>query len=313
MDRRKFIKRGTVATAATALSFGVLKEAHSASTNNKAVAQKSGELVAVMGNAPADMLRRAIEELGGIDKFVKSGDKVVVKPNIGWAKTPEMSSNTNPEVVGALVKLCMDAGAEEVLVFDHTCNEWTSCYDLSGIEAATKEGGGKMIPGNSENYYKEVTLSKGKILKTTKIHEAILNCDVWFNVPVLKQHGGAKMSLSMKNYMGIIWDRQCFHKDGLQQCIADVCTYEKKPALNIIDGFRSLTQNGPQGKSVDDVADSKVLFASSDPIAVDTAAIKFFSQIKELDPNDVSHVANGEAHQLGTTDLSSINIKRVKL
>lgn len=313
MDRRKFLQNGTVATAATALNFSMLKEAFASKNGAEAISQKTGNLVAIMGGDPAEMLRLSIEELGGIGKFVKSGDKVVVKPNIGWAKTPEMSSNTNPEVVGALVKLCVDAGAEEVKVFDHTCNEWESCYKLSGIKAAVEDNGGVMVPGNNETYYKEVEIPQGVTLKSTKIHSAILECDVWFNVPVLKHHSGAKMSLSMKNSMGIIWDRQIFHKEGLQQSIADLATFKKRPALNIIDGYRSLTQNGPQGKSVDDVINTKALFASIDPIAVDTAAAKFFAQVKELNVDDVSHIALGEKHNLGTTDLSSLNVKKIKL
>ena len=266
-----------------------------------------------MGEDPAAMLTKAIETLGGITKFVKPGQKIVVKPNIGWAKTPEMAANTNPEVVGALVKLCMEAGAEEVLVFDHTCHEWNSCYEKSGIKEATEANGGKMIPGNDESYYKEVTLPTGKNLSSTKIHEAIINCDAWFNVPVLKHHGGAKMSLSMKNSMGIVWDRKSFHLKGLQQSIADLATYDKKPILNIIDGYRSLTQNGPQGKGEEDMVLTKALFASVDPVAVDTAAVKFFGQIKEMPLDDVSHIGLAEAHQLGTQDLSKVTVKRIKM
>ncbi|WP_075603817.1 DUF362 domain-containing protein [Saccharicrinis aurantiacus] len=311
MDRRNFLKKGATAAAVSTIAPQIIggNEANAANTS----VEKSGELVAVMGDSPSVMLTKAIEELGGITKFVKVGQKIVIKPNIGWAKEPEMAANTNPEVVGALVKLCKDAGASEVLVFDHTCNEWNSCYEKSGIKEATEANGGKMVPGNNEKYYKEVDLPKGVSIKSTKIHEAIINCDAWINVPVLKHHGGAKMSLSMKNSMGIIWDRKVFHKDGLQQCIADLATYEKKPILNIIDAYRAMTQNGPQGKGVEDTLVTKALFASADPVAVDTAAVKFFGQIKDMRLEDVKHISLAEKHQLGTQDLSSVNVKRVKL
>jgi uncharacterized protein (DUF362 family) len=296
-----------------AINFFSLQKLYANSGENETALQKDGDLIAVMGDQPILMLERAIQELGGIDKFVKPGDKVVIKPNIGWAKKPEMSANTNPLVVGALTKLCLDHGAAEVIVFDHTCNEWKSCYELSGIKKEVEANGGKMIPGNNESYYTNIDLPHGKILKSTRIHQALLDCDVWFNIPVLKHHGGAKMSISMKNYMGIIWDRRYFHKQGLQQCIADVNSWEKKPALHIVDAYRSLTQNGPQGKSEADVVQTNAMFVSADPVAVDTAAIKFFAQLKPVKLEDVGHVALGEEHHLGTSDLSQKNIKRIKL
>ena len=310
MDRRYFLKKGATATALTAIGFPVL-----IGTNTKAATlpSKSGDLVAVMGESPSAMLNKAIEELGGIAKYVSPGQKVVIKPNIGWNKRPEMAVNTNPEVVGALVKLCVDAGAKEVLVFDHTCHEWTACYENSGIKDATEKNGGIIIPGNNEADYIKVKLPLGKKVKETTIHKAIIASDVWFNVPVLKHHGGAKISLSLKNRMGIIWDRRKFHLIGLHHCIADVATYEKQPVLNIIDGYRCLTQNGPQGKSTEDVLDTRILFASTDPVAVDTAAVKFFVQAKDIKLKDVKYITYAERHKLGTQDLSKINIKKIKL
>lgn len=312
MDRRLFIKTSGTAAALTAIGFPALVGATTLAASSTLPNEK-GDLVAVMGDNPAAMLNKAIEELGGISKFVKAGQKVVVKPNIGWAKEPEMSANTNPLVVGALVKLCIDAGVKEVLVFDHTCHEWTSCYEKSGIKEATESNGGTMIPGNNEKDYQEVQLPQGIKLKKTTIHQAIIDCDVWFNVPVLKHHGGAKMSLSMKNSMGIIWDRKAFHLKGLQQCIADLATYDKKPALNIVDAYRCLTQNGPQGKSKEDAQLTKALFASVDPVAVDTASVKFFAQIKDMKLEDVQHIGLAEKHQLGTQNLANKNVKKFKI
>jgi len=310
MKRREFIKKGATATALSAIGFPLLahQELQAASIPNP-----MGDLVAVMGGDPAAMVKRAIEELGGMEKYVKAGQSIVIKPNIGWAKTPEMAANTNPEVVGTLVKLCIEAGAKEVLVFDHTCQEWNSCYQKSGIKAATEANGGKVLPANNQKYFQEVSLSQGKAITSALIHEAIINCDAWINVPVLKHHGGAKMSLSMKNAMGIVWDRKAFHLKGLQQSIADLATFDKKPVLNIIDAYRTLTQNGPQGKGLEDAVLTKALFASADPVALDTAAVKFFNQIKEMPIDQVSHIALAAQHHVGTPDLNQMNIKRVKL
>ena len=312
MDRRNFIKKSASTAALSAIGFGNFQSL-SAKAQSSIITPGKYPLVAVMGDRPKELIRKAIEALGGMNKFVKPGQKIVVKPNIGWAKTPEMAANTNPEVVGEIVKLCIEAGASEVAVFDHTCHEWNSCYEKSGIKAETEANGGKMLPGNNESYYKTVELPNGKKLGSTQIHEAIIACDAWINVPVLKHHGGAKMSLSMKNSMGIIWDRKSFHLKGLQQCIADLATYEKKPILNIIDGFRTLSQNGPQGKGIEDAVQTNVLFASADPVAADTAAVKFYNQIKELPLEEVSHIALAEEHKLGISDLTKIDIKRIKL
>lgn len=274
---------------------------------------QDNDLVAVIGGEPKEMFNKAIEEMGGMTKFIKKGSKVVVKPNIGWDKRPEFAANTNPDLIEAIVSSCLKAGASEVTVFDNTCDEWQACYKNSGIEDAVKKAGGKMAFAHDERYYKSVSLPSAKRLKETKIHEAILNCDVWINVPVLKNHGGARMTIAMKNYMGIIWDRRYLHGNDLQQCIADCSTYEKKPVLNIVDAYRIMTRNGPKGKTVEDVQLSKALFISTDIVAVDTAAVRFFNQFVKVPLEDVSHITIAEQMNLGTTNLDSLKVKRVRI
>ena len=177
----------------------------------------------------------------------------------------------------------LGAGASKVTVFDHTCDNWQKCYETSGIAEAVKEAGGIIMPANDEKYFKEVSIPGGVNLKSAKIHEALIEADAWINVPVLKNHGGAKMTCAMKNYMGIVWDRRFFHQNDLQQCIADICTWQKKPVLNIVDAYRIMHQNGPQGKSAADVATLKSLIASTNIVAIDTAALRLFNQVKKLD------------------------------
>ena len=311
MKRRDFFKKGILAgVAVSALKFDKLQ---ASLTNNQMVVEKAPDLVAVMGGEPDVMLDKALEALGGIKKYIKKGQSVVIKPNIGWDRKPELAANTNPILVGALVKKCLAAGASKVVVFDNTCDNWQKCYSSSGIADAVKNAGGIMIPGNEEKYYKDVALPEGISLKKTKIHEALLNADVWINVPVLKNHGGAKMTIAMKNYMGIVWDRGFFHSNDLQQCIADSCTWEKKPVLNIIDAYRVMRRNGPQGKSIDDVSILKTLIISSDIVAADTAAVQFFNQVEKMPLELVGHIGKGEAHKLGTTDLTSLDIKRIRI
>ncbi len=271
------------------------------------------DMVAVMGGEPDEMFRRAIAELGGMKNFIKPGQKVVVKPNIGWDKVPELAGNTNPKLVTEIIKQCFAAGAKEVTVFDHTCDDWQKCYKNSGIEAAAKAAGAKVMPAHLESYYRTVQLPQGKKMKSAKVHEAILNCDVWINVPILKNHGGANLTMSMKNHMGIVWDRGFFHQNDLQQCIADICTLQKKAVLNVVDAYRLMQTNGPRGRSASDVVLTKGLFVSQDIVAVDTAAAKFFNQVRNMPLDTVGHLANGQALKLGTMDLDKLNIKRIKI
>ena len=310
MKRRDFLKTSAVAGAALSLNFDGLQAALS---SNTVAVEKAPDLVAVMGGEPAAMLDKALEALGGIGKFVKKGQKVVIKPNIGWDRAPEMAGNTNPELVAALVKKCLGAGAQKVTVFDHTCDNWQKCYETSGISDAVKKAGGIMMPGNDEKYYKEVAIPGGVTLKNAKIHESLIEADVWINVPVLKNHGGAKLTCAMKNYMGIVWDRRYFHSNDLQQCIADICTWNKKPVLNIVDAYRIMHKNGPQGKSLSNIAQLKTLIASTNIVATDTAALRFFNQVEKLDISAVGHIGKGEALKLGTSNLDKLTIKRIKI
>lgn len=312
MDRRNFLK----ALAVTGVAFSLkMKGGMSvfAQTLEDNQTGKPVDLVAVMGGEPEAMFKRAIAEMGGMGKFVKKGQKVAIKPNIGWNKTPELAGNTNPKLVAEIVRQCLAAGAKEVKVFDHTCDDWVKCYKNSGIEDAAKAAGAKVVPAHEESYYRSISLPQGKKLKSAKVHEAILDSDVWINVPILKHHGGANLSMSMKNLMGIVWDRRIFHSTDLQQCIADICTMQKKPVLNVVDAYRILKTNGPQGRTAADAVVSKGLFISQDIVAVDTAAGKFFNQVRNMPLDHVGHLANGQALKLGTMNIDKLNIKRIKL
>lgn len=313
MDRRQFLKALALAGAAVTIKESGAMTLMSQHFSPASPAAANYDLVAVMGGEPDQMFSKAIAELGGIGKFVKKGQKVVVKPNIGWDKTPDMAANTNPKLVAEIIRQCFKAGAKEVVVFDHTCDDWRRCYANSGIEAAAKAAGAKVVPAHEESYYKPVSLPNGKSLKATKVHEAILNCDVWINVPVLKNHGGAKMSIAMKNHMGIIWDRGYFHSHDLQQCIADVCTLSKAPVLNVVDAYRLMKNNGPRGKSEADAVLTKGLFISQDIVAVDTAATSFFNQVRDMPLSSVGHLAKGQELRLGTMGIDKLNVKRIKL
>jgi uncharacterized protein (DUF362 family) len=240
--------------------------------------------------------------------FVQKGNTVVVKPNIGWDVIPERAANTNPLLVNRIIKHCLDAGAKDVYVFDHTCDSWNSCYSNSGIERSVKDAGGKIVPGNSEKYYQQVSISKGKRLKESKVHELILECDVFINVPVLKSHNSTDLTISMKNLMGIVWDRGYWHRNDLNQCIADFPSF-RKPDLNIVDAYSVMMKNGPRGVSNSDVVNMKSQIISTDIVAADAAAAKLFGR----DPQDIEYIKYASDMKIGEMDLSKLNINRIIL
>ncbi len=306
MKRREFIKKTAVGSMAVPLltHFGSIN----INAASKTTQQEKFDLVAIKGGEPDTMFNRAIQDLGGMGKFVKQNQTVVVKPNIGWDVPPERAANTNPKLVGEIVKQCFDAGAKEVYIFDHTCDEWKRAYKNSGIEKAVEDAGGTMVPGNFERYYQDVTLSRGKRLTASKIHELILESDVFINVPVLKHHGSTQVSLGMKNNMGIIWDRGYWHRSDLHQCIADFATF-RKPELTVIDCYNALKRNGPRGVSTADVINMKAQIISQDIVAADAAAAKMLNR----EPTNIGHIRIAGELKLGEYDLTKLSISRLNL
>ncbi len=274
----------------------------------KGAAEKPIDLVAVKGGEPDAMFDKAIAALGGMDKFVKKGNKVVIKPNIGWDKTPEMGANTNPALVKRIIEQCLKAGASEVYVFDYTCNDWQKCYKNSGIKEAVEQAGGKMVPANNESYYKEIEIKGGKKLKSEKVHQLILESDVFINVPILKHHGGGVISACMKNLMGIAWGRHKWHALDLHQCIADFAT-SQKPTLNVVDAYRVMKTHGPQGISAEDCVMMKSLYISSNMVVADTAAAMLWG----IDPEKVDHIRFASEMNVGSMDIKNLNVVKIKM
>jgi uncharacterized protein (DUF362 family) len=307
MKRRDFIVKGL--GAGILAGSGVSMNGFSRLMGNPASPEGADiDLVAIKGNNPADMFDEGINAIGGISEFVKPGQTVVIKPNIGWDAVPERAANTNPELIGRIVKRCYEAGAKSVSVFDNTCDEWKKCYANSGIEQEVKAAGGAIVPGNSESYYKYVKVEEGKSLTETKVHELILDSDVFINVPVLKSHSSAKLTICMKNLMGVVWDRRWWHQNDLHQCIADYTTF-RKPDLNVVDAYRVMKRNGPRGVSTEDVILLDSMVISKDIVAADAAATKLFG----LEPEDIPYIAIADEMGIGTMDLASLNIKRIKM
>jgi uncharacterized protein (DUF362 family) len=305
MDRRDFIKKSIAAgIAGSALPFINYKNILA----NNMLFEQNFDLVAVKGGEPEEMFDKAIAEFGGIKKFVKKGQKVLVKPNIGWDVIPENAANTNPKLVKRIIEHCFNAGAKDVYVFDHTCDNWNKCYTNSGIEKAVNDAGGKIVSGANESYYHEVKIPSGKSLKDCKVHELVINSDVFINVPILKNHGGSRLTICMKNMMGVVWDRGYWHRNDLHQCIADFATY-CKPTLNVVDAYNVMKQYGPRGVSKEDLVTMKSLLITTNMVVADAAAAKIFG----IEPEDVNYIKYADEMKVGTMNLENLSIKRIKI
>jgi uncharacterized protein (DUF362 family) len=303
MDRRAFLKEVALWSAGLTLIpplVEVIPEAR---------AEANKPLVAVAeGSDYAALASRVLAPLGGMAALVKKGDRVVVKPNIGWDRTPEQAANTHPEVVKALIKLALEAGAGQILVFDRTCNEERRCYVNSGIKKAVESLGDRRVscPFIDERKFVPVRLAKGKSIQEWEFYKDALEADCYINVPVAKHHSSAGLSLGLKNIMGIIGGSRGKIHFSLGQRIADL-NLVIKPRVTIIDATRILLRNGPQGGDLRDVKTLHTLLASTDIIAVDAYATTLF----QLKPEEVEATVAGYKLGLGELDLKKIKIVKV--
>lgn len=250
----------------------------------------------------ARITRNAIAALGGMGRFVKRGSTVVVKPNMGWDRSAEYGANTNPVVVRAIVEECLKAGAKKVKVFDRTCNDERRCYVNSGIEPALKGMKKVEVKYLESERYKKVVLN-GKALKEWELYGEALSADVYINVPVAKHHGLSRLTLGLKNVMGIMGgNRGTIHKQ-LDVALADINAIFK-PHLTIIDATRILTAHGPQGGDLKDVKVINKVIASRDVVAADAFATTLFG----LKPEDIAVTVAAYKRGIGQMDLKKVRI-----
>jgi uncharacterized protein (DUF362 family) len=271
--------------------------------------QRQSELVAVKGPAAA-ATRRCVALLGGMSRFVRPGQRVVVKPNIGFDRVPEQAANTNPEVVAEVVRLALEAGAAQVRVFDRSSNDPKRCYRASGIEAAVRSLGSPraqvFIPDPSR--YLKVAIRGGAVLAGWTFYEDAVRADVFINCPVAKHHVMTGLSLGMKNLMGVIGgDRSQMH-DGFEDKIADL-NLGRPSHLTVLDASRVLRARGPEGGSLLDVARPGIVVAGTNVVAVDAYATGIFG----ARPTDIAHIARAAQRGLGPLDTANLGLREETL
>ena len=263
-------------------------------------------VVARGGDDPETLVRRAIAALGGMEKFISKGVKVVIKPNICTAYHPyEYASTTNPWVVGALVKLALEAGAGDVTVMDYPFGgSAEDAYVISGIKEQVEAAGGKMAVMSRLKFI-ETQIPKGKKINKWSIYEDVLKADVLINVPIAKDHGLAILTLGMKNLMGVVQNREGIHPN-IGQRLADLAS-RVYPTLTIIDSIRMLTYGGPTGGDLNAVKKIDTIIASRDIVAADSYAASLF----DMKPDDLSYVKAGVEMGLGRSDLQNLKIEEI--
>lgn len=302
INRRKFLKIAGI----TGIASSTLNPL-SLITASESQPKSSLDLAVVHNADPASMVRKAVEMLGGISKFVKKGDTVVVKPNIGWDRVPEQAATTNPDVVAEIVRLCIKAGASKVQVFDRTCNQAKRCYLRSNIEKTAKEAGAD-VSHIYEQKFQSVTIPRGKELQSWEFYRDALKADVFINVPIAKHHSLSRVTLGLKNIMGIIGGNRGKIHNRFDEKIVDL-NMVIKPHLTIIDAVRVLMNNGPQGGNLNDVKEMNTIIAGIDPVAVDAYGATLF----DLKPDDLSFLKEANTRGLGEMDLEKLKIEKVNL
>jgi len=307
--RREFLQDIGQATGAAALASSALHSVYAAE------AARRPDLVVThfkphQGEDPKVLVKKAVELLGGMKRFVSKGDIVVVKPNIGWDRLPRQAANTNPDAVVALIEMALEAGAKEVKVFDNPVNAANAqnIYERSGIaEAAKKAGATVKIP--DERFFKEMDI-KGESLKRWPVYTEAVECDCLINVPIAKQHSMARLTMALKNHMGIIGGERGKWHPPLHVWLAEFAAFMKPNVkLTVLDAYRILVRNGPTGGAQKDVEMARKCVAGVDQIAVDAYGASFF----KLKPTDLGYLVKAKELGAGEIDLSKLTIQEVEV
>jgi uncharacterized protein (DUF362 family) len=300
ITRRKFLK-----TAAAGIALGL------AGRPSFLEAKEEYDLVVISGE-PVAATRKALEAMGGISRFVKKGQRIILKPNMSFSRTPEFSATTHPLVVATVAQACIEAGAQQVLVLDHTLQRAELCLERAGIREACKNIPGVHVLALQERkFFREIKIPQGKVLERVEIMKEILENPVLINIPVAKSHSATGVSLGMKGLMGLILDRESFHSQyNINQAIADLGTVIK-PQLTILDATRALVSGGPGGPG--EVKKPNLIIAGIDPVAVDSYGVSIVPWYgQNFKGRQVEHLLIAHQRGLGKIDIDQLKIFKEK-
>ena len=301
MTRRKFLQGAASGLALSLTSHSPL-----------AYAKEEYDLAVVSGD-PASATRKVLEALGGISRFVKKGQRVVLKPNMSFSRTPEFATTTHPQVVVTVAQACIEAGAQQVLVLDHTLHRAELCLERAGIREACKNIPGVHVLALQERkFFREIKIPQGKVLERVEVIKEILDDSVLINIPVAKSHSATGISMGIKGLMGLIWDREIFHSQvNINQALADLATVIK-PQLTILDATRALTSGGPGGPG--EVKKPNLVIAGIDPVAVDSYGVSIVPWYgQNFKGRQVEHLLIAHQRGLGKIDIDQLKVFKEKV
>lgn len=302
MRRRQFIRTSTaglVGLAAAPLAGSALFQALDGGSPPEAVWVEGGE--------PKELLAAALAAYGGMGSFIRPGDKVLVKPNIGFDRAPEQAATTNPELVAEVVREALAAGAKEVKVLDRTCNNPRRCYDNSQIKRMAQAAGAR-VEHIRPNRFTEIDLPQGEVLHKWLVYRDYLAADKVINIPIAKQHNMSRATLGLKNLMGVLGgDRGSLHK-GFSRKLIDIVAHIL-PTVTIIDAYRILTANGPTGGNLRDVRQPRTLIMSTCTVSADWVAAELF----DLRPTDIGYLREAHRRGLNKFDPTKLDLKKIVL
>ncbi len=266
--------------------------------------------LAVISGEPAAATRKALEAMGGISRFVKKGQRVVIKPNMSFAKTPDFATTTHPLVVAAVARACSETGAGEVLILDHTLQRAELCLERAGIrEACRGIPGTHVLTVQDRKFFKEIKVPRGKVLERVEILKDLLDDAVLISVPVAKSHSATGVSLGLKGLMGLIWDRESFHSQfNINEGIADLATVIR-PRLTVLDATRALVSGGPGGPG--EVRKPNLVIAGTDPVAVDSygvGIVPWYGQ--SFKGRQVEHLLAAHQRGVGKIDVEQLRVHK---
>ncbi len=300
MTRRNFLK-----TAGAGLAMGIAGRA------DWLLAKEQYDLAVISGD-PAAATKKAMEALGGMSRFVKKGQRVVLKPNMSFANPADRASTTHPAVVVAAAQACLEAGAQRVMVLDYPLRKGDLCLERSGmLDAFQSLKGVHVLALEERKFYREIKVPQGKVFDRVEIMREVLESDVLISIPQAKSHSATGVSLGLKGLMGVIWDRYSFHsKYDIDQAIVDLATVIK-PQLTILDATRALVSGGPGGPG--EVVKPNLIIAGTDPVAVDSYAVTvapWYGQ--NFKGRQVKHILAAHQRGLGKIDLEQMKILKEK-
>jgi uncharacterized protein (DUF362 family) len=256
----------------------------------------------VRGSSRSDTLELAIKSIGGIQAFIKKGDRVLLKVNAAFASPPMLSATTHPDVVAAISRLCIKAGAASVTVTDNPINDPASCFRLTGIEQAARSAGANVLSPQKE-LFKPFNLTKGQLIRNWPVlYEPLSKVDKIIGTAPVKDHHRSGASMIMKNWYGLLGGRRnVFHQD-IHTIIMELAMMVK-PTLVVLDGTTSMMRNGPTGGSLSDLKNTNTMIASTDQVAADA----FGAGLLDKTIDELAYIKKAAAMNLGTADFQSLN------